>query len=129
MMAGGLALSIFFYGAGNVQAAGRYSKKEAEVTAKQTELTQPSKRAAETTPALNAKPFLLGVREPINAATDGQIKLLEKLNGMTKETDPEKPDLLFRLGQLFEEKARSYNIRARELDEEIFQIQAQLNSI
>ena len=124
-----LVAATLAYGAADANAAGRYAKKEAEVTAAQTELTKPMAKAATDEPNLRQKAFLPGSMDPIKVVTDGQIRLMEKLNAMTRDNDPEKPDLMFRLGQLYEEQARYYNFRAREMDEEIFQATANLSSI
>jgi hypothetical protein len=126
---GALVAAIFLCGTTQAGATGKYTKKEAEVVAMQTELTKPAARASGSGTVAPAKPWSPKPAVPVKDMTDGQIKLLEKLNAMTREDDPEKPDLLFRLGQLYEEQSRYYNFLARALDEEIFQASANLTSI
>ena len=46
--------------------------------------------------------------------------MLQRLIDATNDSDPEKPDLLFRMAELYNEQQHYYNFRARELDEKIF---------
>src|SRR5262249_5599688 len=52
--------------------------------------------------------------------TDSQIKIMQKLIDNTNDSDPEKPDLLYRQAEVFNEQQHYYNFRARELDQKIF---------
>jgi len=131
-MGGFIAVSLIVGGASDAHAAGKYTKKEEPVVANQTELTRPTRPAPGTEsqqPGLSARGFILGPRDQVQAVNEKQIKVMQKLEAMTPEGDPEKPELLFRLGQLYEEGARYWNFRARELDEKIFEARGQLTDI
>src|SRR5690242_11280954 len=65
-----LVVATLAYGAADANAAGRYAKKEAEVTATQTELTKPTAKAATSEPILRQKAFLPGSMDPIKVVTD-----------------------------------------------------------
>ena len=58
--------------------------------------------------------------EKVKSITDVQITKYKRLIDVTNDTDPEKPDLLFRLAELYNEQYRYYDFRSRELDEKIF---------
>src|SRR5262245_55108504 len=100
----------------------KYTKQEAQIVSKQTELTKPTQRAKDEKkrPALEAGDVFKGVGEQLKAVTDSQIKVLQKLIDNTPDDDPEKPDLLFRMAELFAEQEHYFNFRARELDQKIF---------
>lgn len=102
--------------------AGKYTKKESEIQATQTALTKPTqaKKDEKTRPEITADDVFGGVGEKVKAVTDQQIKVMNRLIQNTSDSDPEKPDLLFRLAELYAEQQRYYNFRARELDEKIF---------
>src|SRR5262249_20613614 len=55
--------------------------------------------------------------------TDAQIKTLQKLINVTADSDPEKPDLMFRMAELYAEQEHYYNFRAREMDQKVFEAQ------
>lgn len=121
MLRGLLAVSILLGGAAH--ASGRHAKKDAEIKAEQTDLTRPGRKSVTTVPGLGARAFLVANGDAVQAMSDAQVALLEKLEAMTGESDPEKPDLLFRLAQAYEERARFFRFRARELDADIFAAQ------
>lgn len=126
LFGGFIAFSLLCGHAGSAHAAGKYTKKEEAVVATQTELTKPGARVDSKQPGISARGFLFQQREQVREVNNAQLKLLDQLNAITKESDPEKPDVLFRMGQLFEEGARYWNFRARELDQKIFEARAQL---
>jgi tetratricopeptide (TPR) repeat protein len=103
-------------------AAGKYTKKEAEITANQTSLTKPVQHTKDEKkkPTITADDVFGGVGEKVKSVTDQQIRVLQRLIDNTNDTDPEKPDLLFRMAELYNEQYRYYDFRARELDEKIF---------
>jgi tetratricopeptide (TPR) repeat protein len=103
-------------------AAGRYGKKEVEIQATQTSLTKSQKGAAagKQGPSLQADLFIRGVESKVAELRDRQITVLRKLISATSDRDPDKPDLFFRLAELFAEKQRYYNFKAGELDQRIF---------
>ncbi|MCS6914798.1 MAG: tetratricopeptide repeat protein [Myxococcales bacterium] len=113
-----------------LSAAGRYTKKEDTVIATQTALTKPTQRPErdKKKPDLTAADVFAGQGEALKAVTDSQIKVLQRLIDVTNDNDPEKPDLLFRMAELYAEQQRYYNFRARDLDEKIFQAQQKGNT-
>jgi tetratricopeptide (TPR) repeat protein len=102
-------------------AAGKYSKQEAQITATQTAITKPTQHVVEKKkPTITAEDVFGGVGEKVKSVTDAQIKVLARLIDNTSDSDPEKPDLLFRMAELYNEQYRYYDFRARELDEKVF---------
>src|SRR3954466_10106069 len=90
---------------------GRYSKKEAEVQAKQTNLTKPEAPPPpkkETRPTLTVDAFRDVKTQEIQKIVDAQISKMRRLITVTADDDPQKPDFMFRLGELYAEKQR-YN--------------------
>ena len=103
-------------------AAGKYTKKETDIVATQTALTKPAQHAKDEKkrPTITADDVFGGVGEKVKSITDVQIQKYKRLIDVTNDNDPEKPDLLFRLAELYNEQYRYYDFRARELDEKIF---------
>ncbi len=103
-------------------AAGKYTKKETEIQATQTALTKPVQAPKDTKvrPTINAEDVFGGMGEKVKSVTDAQIRVLRRLIDNTDDKDPDKPDLLFRMAELYAEQQRYYDFRARELDQKIF---------
>lgn len=72
-------------------------------------------------PALTLDAFTARQQTRIQALIDKQIAYLQRMIKLSSPDDPQLPDYYFRLGELFTEKYRYWNSRARELDEEIYQ--------
>ena len=108
------------------QRQGRYSKQETEVKATQTNLTKPHAPPAkkkETRPTLTVDQFRETKTQEIQKIVDAQISKMRRLITVTADDDPQKPDFMFRLGELYAEKQR-YNFNAaRALDQKIFELQ------
>jgi len=123
-VSGTLAASLILGGYSSVFAAGKFTKKEEAVVATQTALTKPATKAdrEKKKPDLTASDVFAGQGDALKAVTDAQIKVLQRLIDATSEGDPEKPDLLFRMAELFAEQERYYNFKARELDEKVFDL-------
>src|SRR3954471_11670496 len=121
----GSVLASFSLSATLAGAAGKYTKKESEITAQQTTLTKPTqqKKDEKKRPELSADDVFGGVGEKVKSITDQQTKVMQKLIANTSDSDPEKPDLIFRMAELYNEQQRYYNFRARELDQKIFDAQ------
>ena len=100
----------------------KIQKAEAAVDAKQTALTKPLSKADrdKKKPDLAISDVFSGKGADLKAVTDAQIKVLQRLIDATSESDPEKPDLLFRMAELYAEQQSYYNFKARDLDEKIF---------
>ena len=81
----------------------------------------PVKESERRNPNLTPSDVFAGVGEQLKAVTDSQIKVLQRLINVTADTDPEKPDLLFRMAELYAEQERYYNFKARSLVEKIAQ--------
>lgn len=118
------------------RAATRYTKKESDIQATQTPLTKPQPRGRDEKrrPALSAEDVFGGVGEKVKSITEEQIRVMQRLIDNTNDTDSEKPDLLFRLAELYNEQQHYYNFRARELDQKIYDAktrgdQAQVNQL
>ncbi len=108
----------------------KYTKQETSVEAKQTALTKPTQRKEDKRrPMIDASDVFSGVGEKLKAVTDSQIKVLKKLidntsdDSLDEKGQPEKPDYLFRMAELYAEQEHYYNFRARELDQKIFDAQ------
>src|SRR4051812_1418 len=123
-VSGTIAASLILGGYSSVFAAGKFTKKEEAVIATQTALTKPAVKADrdKKKPDLTASDVFAGQGEALKAVTDAQIKVLQRLIDATSEGDPEKPDLLFRMAELYAEQERYYNFRARDLDEKVFDL-------
>ena len=115
-----LLLSVF--SSSTVLAAAKYTKKESEINATQTALTKPKQTVKDEKkrPEISADDVFGGVGEKVKSVTDKQINVMQRLIQNTSDSDPEKPDLMFRLAELSAEQQRYYNFRARELDAKIF---------
>jgi tetratricopeptide (TPR) repeat protein len=103
----------------------RYTKQEAEVSAKQTNLTKPEAPPAqqkETGPVLTVDQFVAVKQEGIIKLVDAQISKMRRLIQVTGDDDPQKPDFLFRLGELYAEKQHYNFSKARALDQRIFDL-------
>ena len=104
-------------------AAGKYTKKESEITATQTALTKPRSRRPRTRRSGRRSPpttsSAASVRRSSRSPTR-RSRCCKRLIDNTNDNDPEKPDLLFRMAELYAEQYRYYDFRARELDEKIF---------
>jgi len=105
----------------------KYKKKEIEVqssAATQTDLTKPKdpvKDSKSTGPILSVESFVGKSQDRVDAIIDKQVKYMRGLIENASEDDPQKPDYLFRLGELYSEKQRSNSFKARSFDEKIFQ--------
>ncbi len=121
----GTLIASFALSSSLAGAAGKYTKKESEITATQTALTKPVQHTKDEKkkPAITADDVFGGVGERVKSVTDQQIRVLQRLIDNTNDSDPEKPDLLFRMAELYNEQYRYYDFRARELDEKIFNAQ------
>ncbi len=110
-------------------AAGKYTKKESDITATQTSLTKPAQKKVEgkDRPTVTADDIFGGVGDKVKSVTDAQISVLKRLIDNTADNDPEKPELLYRMAELYAEQEHYYNFRARDLDQKIFEAQAQKN--
>ncbi len=119
------AAAVLLAGLPNALAIGKFTKKEDTVVASQTALTKPVQKAEreKKKPDLTASDVFAGQGEALKSVTDSQIKLLQKLVEATDDNDPEKPDILFRMAELYAEQERYYSFRARELDEKVFEAQ------
>ena len=123
-LSGTLAASLILGGYSSAFAAGKFTKKEEAVVATQTALTKPAQKSDrdKKKPDLTASDVFAGQGDALKAVTDAQIKVLQRLIDATSEGDPEKPDLLFRMAELFAEQERYYNFRARDMDEKVFDL-------
>src|SRR5579863_113836 len=105
---------------------GRFTKQEVDVQAKQTNLTKPEAPPPpkkETGPVLTVDQFVEQHREGILKLVNAQIDKMRRLIQVTGDDDPQKPDFLFRLGELYAEK-QQYNFnKARGLDQKIYEMQ------
>jgi tetratricopeptide (TPR) repeat protein len=121
------------FGAQVAQAQAKFKKKEIEVSGgQQTQLTKPKEPAKEqqkqTGPTLTVDAFVGQQRDKINDITDKQIKIMLRLVTNAADDDSQKPDYMFRLGELYAEKQRFKTFNARGLDQKIFEAQQAKNS-
>lgn len=102
---------------GAAAAKGRYSRPEPPITAAPTALTRPAAVAVDKrAPGLTASDIFAGSGEALKAVTNSQLKVLSRLIDVTREDDPERPDLLFRRAELYAEQERYFNFKARDAD-------------
>jgi tetratricopeptide (TPR) repeat protein len=111
----------------------KFKKKEIEVAGgAQTALTKPQEPVKEqkkqTGPTLTVDQFVGQQRDKINQITDKQINYMAQLIKTAPDDDPQKPDYLFRLGELYSEKQRFLSFNARSLDQKVFEAQEAKNS-
>ena len=104
----------------------RYRKKEVSLDpVAQTDLTRPTKpgedRPADQGPTLTVDQFVAGKQQQKMQIINRQIKQMRRLLQVTPDDDPEKPDLYFRLGDLYSEGQSYSQYRARMLDQPIFE--------
>jgi len=105
---------------------GRYKKKETEVKATQTNLTKPEAPPPpkkETRPSLSVDAFREQKTQEIQKIVDASISKMRRLITVTADDDPQKPDFMFRLGELYADKQRYNFSQARALDQKIFELQ------
>ena len=82
-------------------------RRESEITATQTALTKPIQQAKDEEEAADhhaPTTSSAASGEKVKSVTDAQIKVLQRLIDDTNDTDPEKPDLLFRMAELYNEQ-------------------------
>lgn len=95
---------------------------EAEVQAVQTSRTKIEKPTGSPIikqPKIDTNYIVRNVQTKMAKINDQLIGKLQRLIRITEDTDAEKPDLMFRLAELFAEKQRYYTFRAGEMDEKI----------
>jgi len=95
---------------------------EAEVQAVQTSRTKIEKSTGQAIikqPKIDTNYIVRNVQTKMAKINDQLIGKLQRLIRITDDTDAEKPDLMFRLAELFAEKQRFYTFRAGEMDEKI----------
>jgi len=105
---------------------GRFTKQEVDVQAKQTNLTKPDAPPPpkkDSGPVLTVDQFVAGHREGIIKLVNAQIDKMKRLITVTGDDDPQKPDFLFRLGELYAEKQQYFFNKARGLDQKIYEMQ------
>ena len=108
---------------GTAQAAPRYQKADAAIEATQTErsLGKKQKEHRPSGPNLSEEEFSEKRHGAVQKITDDIIRKATMLSNATSDADPEKPDLLFRIAELFAEKTRGYSMQAGSMDQKIFE--------
>lgn len=117
----GVAVSLALPLAANAQ-VGRYKRKSVRVKVKATERTaklQPREKSdkekkKEQVPEITADQFMQ-IETKVQSIRDEQIKEYIALIQETDADDPERPDLLFRLAELYAQKQRYLRFQAMEL--------------
>ncbi len=105
----------------------KFTKQESEVQATQSKLTKPEAppvQKKETGPVLTLDQFVEQKAKQIQKIVDQQIQKMQSLIKVTQDDDREKPDLYFRIAELYAEKQRFYSFEARALDQKIFEAPA-----
>ncbi len=128
---GALSLAALLLGQ-TAHADARYKKQEIQVTeGTQTNLTKPKlppkEQPKQTGPILTIDAFEGHQRAKINLITDKQIRYMYDLVRNAADDDPQKPDYLFRLGELYAEKQRYLSLNAGAYDEKIYDAQQAKN--
>jgi len=123
----GLLTAVMLLGAPDALAGPKYHKRhEVRIKARRTKITavktkKSTAHARVFKPSLFAEQFRAKTQDRVAKLTDDAIGALKRLLQVTEDTDPEKPDVLFRLAEHYREKQNQYMFRARELDEKIYQ--------
>jgi tetratricopeptide (TPR) repeat protein len=115
-----LTLALVWPAAALAQKKGKHG--EAEVDAVQTARTKIEKSTGQAIikqPKIDTNYIVRNVQTKMAKINDQLIGKLQRLIRITEDTDTEKPDLMFRLAELFAEKQRYYTFRAGEMDEKI----------
>jgi hypothetical protein len=73
----------------------------------------------EDRPRLTSSDIFAGPGEELKQVTDAQMKVLQRLIDVTDDNDAEKPDLLFRMAELYAEQVRYYDFHVRKDAEEL----------
>lgn len=121
-----VALGILLGGVrpGPARAEGRLHKREVEMPggewAELLKRTRPSRPATPGGPVLTVEDFVDRQQARMQEINDRQRKQLERLIHLAGADDPQTPDYLFRLAELYAERHRFFNARARSKDEPIF---------
>jgi TolA-binding protein len=113
--------------AGPAWAGPKYTKKETEIKAVQTERTAPPRPKEQKKQGPNLKGDLFTPEQMQKRAT--QIRQINQaiidktkyLIDRTEDSNPDKPELMYRLAELYNENRQYFNFRARSLDEKVFQ--------
>lgn len=115
---------------GTARAVPKYNKQDVSVQAVQQTVTKPTQKKSEKRdrPTISAADVFKGMGSELKAVTDSQIKVLQRLIDSTDDDDAEKPDLLFRMAELYFDQEHYYDFRARDLDQKIFDAQQEGNS-
>jgi tetratricopeptide (TPR) repeat protein len=126
VLAGGLAVPVL--AAAAVASTPPPTRKEAVIVAPPPALTRvaprPPAREERAQPGLSADEVFSAVGVKVHEVTNEQINLLKRLLANVADNDPDKPELLFQLGDLHGEQQRFYRFRARQLDQKIFDARA-----
>src|SRR5579871_7946 len=72
-------------------------------------------------PTLTLEAFEADHRARVKQLTDAQIEKMRALLRITENDDPQRPDLLFRAGELYAENERFFFTQARALDQRIYE--------
>lgn len=101
------------------QPGGRYKRKTSDIKVKQTERTKKIEakkkdKDDEPRPEITADQFMQ-IETKVQQIRDEQIVEYQELIKDTPENDPERPDLLFRLAELYAQKQRYWRFRGMEL--------------
>jgi TolA-binding protein len=116
---GGLAASAF-------AAPPKYTKKETDVKATQTERTAPAKPTGPKKEKLLDQSLFTTqeMQERFKRVSNINELIIKKTSDLidrTDDTNPDKPELIYRLAELYNEKRQYNDFQARSLDEKIFQ--------
>src|SRR5262252_1444780 len=121
---GGLAASAAFAG------PPKYTKKETDVKATQTERTAPAKPTGPKKEKLLDQSLFTTqeMQERFKRVSNINELIIKKTSDLidrTDDTNPDKPELIYRLAELYNEKRQYNDFNARALDEKIFQSRSQ----
>jgi TolA-binding protein len=72
-------------------------------------------------PSMTLEAFEAEHRGRVKQLTDAQIEKMRALIRITESDDPQRPDLLFRAGELYSENERFFFTQARALDQRIYE--------
>jgi tetratricopeptide (TPR) repeat protein len=118
----GLVAALLAATASPALAQSRNKHGEAEVQAVQTKRTKverPKPEQLVKRPTIDTDYFVRGVQAKMAKINDVLIGKLQRLIRITEDNDPEKPELMFRLAELYAEKQRYYMFRGGAMDERI----------
>ncbi len=119
MRAFGAILSLVLFSSTAVFADAKYTRKTSDIKVQQTQATKKLETKKSEEPKGPSKEITADLFFQVQGAQqnirEAQMVELKSLIQETEDNDPEKPDLLFRLAELYAQKQRYFHFKAMEI--------------